>query len=655
MEAPKMTLKEMWSQMDYGIYNGTAAPGCTCASCTADRMRANKKLLPVLKELRMKLLKDAEPRTQKAKGLKAIWMAGKADYHITATTFLIQEEFDLPATLPFGGTWFARPCPTRPRPGFVESRVVKNAQELATVYEETRAEDPLGEVLLMPFVDATMNVCITPGLMSIGPGHDGATAGKDARAFPINASGPAWLAADAVAATIAKGEVPHCEVVLRSNAAPLWVQARSGPAAPSGVGADYVPEKVDGLEIEKVVEVGDTSMLEWEAIAKTMTPGQVAYGKGHTMGSHAALHCLASGVPFFTSRRPKVGEVLKATPPPSWDLEAIIEGIGAGLMTTLPTTNDGYQRQQCLAILYGLHHASALQGNAGFYLGYAGALMLRFGMSAGEGELGINNDNAPYQCNGTPNDGTFCSYQNVISRPFKTLGIHRDFLVQHCESHFLKFNTSGISGQNWGRCVYSLFALDRALQSIVRSKGANGKNVGTLVDALIIALNKAVDQAHNGAWWLNKFGVQSQDFEAATKGEWDGLVGISKLLYELEKGRTALLMRRRRMATASWYGAMKSLQPPTMTVSKAFVKGRTLYMEYKWPHTAKRDYCIPVKVGVIPEGDVKVRRAMKDTRLDLIFYIDGPEGAIDLHTVHFELELDPRKAVKAAATMKVAA
>jgi hypothetical protein len=82
---------------------------------------------------------------------------------------------------------FARPCPKVPRHGFVDSRVISNKEELKSLYKEVLKEDPQGEIVLTNFLDnAVCNAVLTTGgTISIGPGHNGATAGKNSFSFPV--------------------------------------------------------------------------------------------------------------------------------------------------------------------------------------------------------------------------------------------------------------------------------------------------------------------------------------------------------------------------------------------------------------------------------------------------------------------------------------
>ena len=159
----------------------------------------------------LKTLYEATPKTQKARGLRGLilgqnvcrlsgftyrtifWMCSNTSFVEYADTTPIH---DLTSKLVYkpDATWLARPCPVTPRHGFVESRIVKTVGDLRAVCEETTLADPRGEILLMPFVENhNYSAVLTDQGLSIGTGHDGATAGKDAQLVPCNSNIAQWI------------------------------------------------------------------------------------------------------------------------------------------------------------------------------------------------------------------------------------------------------------------------------------------------------------------------------------------------------------------------------------------------------------------------------------------------------------------------------
>lgn len=158
--------------------------------------------------------------------------------------------------------------------------------------------------MFTPFLRAQYNAIFAPGLVVVGPGHDGATSGRNAISLPLPSS---WVDESRMAGLIAPGEVPYIEGVLTEGG---WVltQYRSGPPPTAG---DYIPERV---KVERVVRVDEgMDLLEWEGLVKSLGKGAVVYHPGGSTASHYGVHCIACGVPYLTSMEPRIGDVLEPT------------------------------------------------------------------------------------------------------------------------------------------------------------------------------------------------------------------------------------------------------------------------------------------------------------------------------------------------------
>ena len=111
--------------------------------------------MDTVKELSYKPNEWSEPRTQKAKGYKAIYSLEPYGWRVP-DAYLIQSDEDLDYFISFGCREvfdFARPCPTVPRHGFVESGPVKSDDELKEVWRQTKEADPEGEMLMLKTID----------------------------------------------------------------------------------------------------------------------------------------------------------------------------------------------------------------------------------------------------------------------------------------------------------------------------------------------------------------------------------------------------------------------------------------------------------------------------------------------------------------------
>ena len=186
----------------------------------------------------------AQPKTQKARGV----LANMVQRDHSPRPQLIQdiaaytsEQFMDLRNDAYGRKLFARPCPTTPRHGFVDSRQVRTYSELVQVWEETMLADPKGEVILMPFVAAKWSAVVTEMSMAIGPAHDGATAGHKSRILAL-----AGLSIDWAKDYVLEGEVPYIETVSTVSEDGYLinklVQVRSGP--PTKPPGDWVPKDV---------------------------------------------------------------------------------------------------------------------------------------------------------------------------------------------------------------------------------------------------------------------------------------------------------------------------------------------------------------------------------------------------------------------------
>ena len=106
-------------------------------------------------------------RTQKARGLLKLREEHAANIYggYTPQFALVQNEADLDRLI---HSWlaacdaetstmqmFCRPCPVRPRHGFVDSGPVNNPDEMRALWKEAQANDPQAEMLVMAPVAAS--------------------------------------------------------------------------------------------------------------------------------------------------------------------------------------------------------------------------------------------------------------------------------------------------------------------------------------------------------------------------------------------------------------------------------------------------------------------------------------------------------------------
>lgn len=395
-----------------------------------------------------------------------------------------------------GGKFFARPCPITPKHGFVESRLVSSYEEIVSLFKETLAEDPNGELLLGPaFHNISFNAIYTEtGCLSIGPGNDGATGGKGSVQFPVSPI----VIKDEVKATagIGKDDVAYLEIVYGSltksrYTSPHLVQMRGGPAI-NAVDSDYIPEQIT---VTNVI-VPNENLLIWAKQVESISPGTVVWGAGHTLSSHAAVHCIIHKIPFITSHEPAVGEVIS----PSNNVEqkalstlAFKQGIMSGLKSDL---SQHYGKAQLLAFSLSILHNWAYLRNTEYapqLLGNAIATFQKICLSLILGEH-RHKGNAGYH--GMERNAV---YEDVLQK-----NSCRQFekLVSAFDSFTKEHWKAGFGGNRWAICAHYCIELWNEMSKAYNSTQEYVPDEH--VTSLISSFNKMINLSHNNGWWLNK-------------------------------------------------------------------------------------------------------------------------------------------------------
>jgi len=485
--------------------------------------------------------KHLRTRTQKAKGFVALAHRG---LNVPNPYFIVLEDSDIEEVVKAAvgkgiHRLFVRPCPVRARHGFEESRIVEFKSGGILTYDERLAnfaaqirhifnaaneadEEHAAELLLLPFVDAMYNVIITPSRMAVGPNHDGATAGYESISIPLVGSGFNEDSANALTtrAGIKPDEDPYVEVVLTNEVTrPFFTQIRSGVRIPSAVGADYVPHPV---RVTAVIDA-EGDLLEWEKQVKTISPGTVVVKLGGTLISHYGVHCLYNKVPCFTSRRPSIGEVLEAvsvTPTP--DPQSVIRGLGCGAV--IPLELKGLTKSSdvlkidaaLISMMTTLHNAGAMSADHGFWLGVSASIMMRAGMAASHGE-------ARHKLTDMGSMRGFV--YRVALKDF--MGSRNTLGTAQWMFENLKWSSS-YGGKAWARCTQSIIDLDAAILQLINQPSDEA------VAKVVSALNVAVNQAHNGGWWLNKF-IEKSWFDLASSQSLITLSVAAACMYKMKR------------------------------------------------------------------------------------------------------------------------
>lgn len=244
---------------------------------------------------------------------------------------------------------FARPCPTTPKHGFLESRVVYGFSELVKMYDQVLKHDENGEILVMPFVtdlDYTgtcTSAVLTPYSFVYSNGNAGATSGKDIVfyfKYVCIESSSYFLNSLNLPTTLNKmgiKGVPYIELVYpySSQFNGQVVQIRDGAKPPLSnnfipenctiAGVQVIPKALKHMGNETVGFFSEEEMdlIEWDKLTDSIKEKNEMYKStgsnsrivvhmpGKTSTCHYAVHCLSKGIPFICdSKEPEVGTIL---------------------------------------------------------------------------------------------------------------------------------------------------------------------------------------------------------------------------------------------------------------------------------------------------------------------------------------------------------
>lgn len=432
----------------------------------------------------------ANPKTQKAKGIKYI-SSNKGGFRTIPFEILTGEDRDQDAADKFIARYakvFARPCPETPRHGFVDSRVVEGKEEVFKLFNEVKEVDPNGELVIMQPIEATLNCVITPSSITIGAGHDGATAGKNTKTFPLF---KLWKQkfSSIEKAGIAEGDVPYLETVTADdkydNGKHYLTQMRGGPDITTRA-VDYVPEQVVVREI--IPAEGD--LLAWESKMK-VAAGRVGTVVDHSNGaltSHYGVHAILNKIPVLTSRAPVMGETLeKVDDTAKPDYMAVIAGIVESLQVRY---REALAPKRVTAMIYATQYFSGISGKDAYYIGFAIGTMLNYGTAACGGEYRHNPNN--------PKKKHF-SRNTIYDRSTRNFLKYRVALAKWARSFALDKWSGAYGGLKWYDCADAIIQLDTQTRKFMRNPSENS------FKDMMMAMNRAINCAHNGGWWFNKF------------------------------------------------------------------------------------------------------------------------------------------------------
>lgn len=268
------------------------------------------------------------PKTQKAYGLLALAQGPSVVFnHPGAFNIVPRTEGDgfgldieVLLSVPIPLPCFARPCPRRPRHGFVESRGVHSTIEALTLFAEVLKVEPDAEMILMPRFTGKFSAVANNGGVVWGTGHDGVTNVGPGKTYFISApcsreDWEAWVKRACMGGPRRSVKTSECHYIelVEHKGEVRAVQLRPGPLQYGGAEMDYIPREV---KVERVITLNDVGfdLIKWDKLIRGARQGAVVcLPKGTTRFSHYAVHCLLNRVPIVFGRKVEVGEVLKPT------------------------------------------------------------------------------------------------------------------------------------------------------------------------------------------------------------------------------------------------------------------------------------------------------------------------------------------------------
>lgn len=411
---------------------------------------------------------------------------------------------------------FARPCPVRPRHGFVDSRRISSQADLVRLVRDTLQVEPEGVVMLTPLIEAETSAIWTPTLFTAGLDHDGATAGRNTATLPL-----AGLIGSGILSSAKQGKVdlereaPYIEMVIpraknETTYMATLTQLRAGPKMDS-ISPDYIPTT---QSVVRIHEPKGMDLVEWESLVERMIEGDVIYHPGGSPADHYFVHARTHKIPVLTTYRPEFGsKLVPDRPSEEPSPQAVIEGFIAGSMTNLASSSA--RQSAAVFLLMAVHNSAAMIGEYGRWIGAAAAIQIRLGAAAASGERRHYKGSHEHRA----------TVHNRIGR------LEMDKVsdqLQEAYSIFKEGHWEGaFGGKKWAQCVMSIFSIEEAAIELATEPSERA------VGRLIRAMNISVNQAHNGGTWFDKF-MDHDFFDLIPAGD-PGVMGIAApIILEVE-------------------------------------------------------------------------------------------------------------------------
>jgi len=446
------------------------------------------------------MYESSKLKSQKAKGIYYLTQTGYiGPFNPPSAKFF---PYEIKPKYPF----FARPCPTTPRHGFVDSRVINNDTEWGIIQEEIAATGEPVEIVCMDFIQADYSGILTPQGVTFGKGNDGATAGTSAKFIPspmtyqkmqgrLNFYGQGL---GIIPPNVAYGEF----VGKYDGVQPTLVQLRSGPVV---VGSTkYVP--VETLVKQVVKAEGD--LLEWETKATKFTPGTVVWHPHGALSSHYAVHCILNNVPVICEiKSPQVGDILQvenAVPKLTQeDYNVLAQYLATAIATPIKEKDEAKFDQLKTALA--TFHSSSLWGGEDHLLQLRArgiASIFRFAAAACFGELRHFSCHGPGGGMETPLEWDSCHtysrdyvFNKIYSHNIRAILEAFPCVVRDCSRHGW---SRAFGGSSWAACSTATLRLGVGIQHFLHKKNKKSWN------KLVAGWNATVNAVHNNGGLLSK-------------------------------------------------------------------------------------------------------------------------------------------------------
>lgn len=551
----------------------------------------------------------ANPRTQKARGIRALNISRNTNLSVylqqtTSEPYFISSKVPLSCFSNSGSkknfrlelsenhdkyigwmdyeanTIFARPCPTVPRHGFVDSRIVKTMRQLRKVIEETRQADPNGEVLLTPYIPAKHSAVVTEDSVSVGPGNDGATAGKKAVSIPCTSNLRKVLKnmrricltknGNHVSAMNYAGFRPSDRGVYLEFVNNDCVQLRYGPK--TGLATDrYAGVNYNHFSAVWKVwrpleeELKDFNLFERELNKQFTMPTMngVIYLPNSTLSSHAAVQAICFGIAVVCgkAKEPIAGQKYNFAPAIFTPIDhqtaakVAVSCADYGAKIPLIVNSEVYNHPLAwaLGVVQGMSTSQETEIKIGFTM-TAIAIIIRYGFAACFGEHRRYYAQGPGYSESSGGTGVGVTGAQ-LKYPYPEVhisNVSRSY-VQQC---FLQYDisdrtkvydilgqaraveydfnrpgwSSGFGGPRWAECTRLVSELYLAWLEQFNSGAMVNTSMPIRTTRIIQAANRFITQCHNGGKCLTKFLSQSV-FDMASNAP--GLLLTQKLSFLL--------------------------------------------------------------------------------------------------------------------------